>query len=88
MIEPFCRYQAIVRLRRDERFTVKSEAETLDGSCVTVTTGWQFLEKEGTRRPEYEGEWAMMLDRDCDPGVGWIASGDLVDIISLSEDES
>lgn len=83
-IAPFKRYQAIVRNRQGGAFpVVRPEASELDGRCVTVTTGWQFVAEDVDHRPEYANEWAMILDRDCDPGIGWIASGDLVDIVEV-----
>lgn len=74
-------YEATIRFRRGPGYDVKPECEALDGTRHAFSVGW---ETDRELRPEYAGEWAMV---PAEPTavralpIGWIASGDLVDIV-------
>jgi hypothetical protein len=74
------RYRATVRIRRNGR--VKPECEKLDGYRLVFTGGWLIDEEDSAI---YAGERAMLFPHELPPElrdlpIGWIASGDLVDI--------
>jgi hypothetical protein len=76
------RYEATVRFRRDGQYQTTPIADLVEGRRIKFYCGWPFEEGE---QPLYQGEFAMIPDPVyAEPGVGWIASGDLVDIRPLT----
>ncbi|MBY5821501.1 hypothetical protein [Rhizobium leguminosarum] len=75
-IEAFRKYEGTLKLRRDLGFEVHPEAEPFDGMRFRVRTGWR-IEDDDSR---YPGEYAMLVDFDQNWPLGFIASGDLVDL--------
>lgn len=77
-IGQFRHYRATVRIRRGDGWEVRPEAEALDGTRYTFMASWVMDDDD-----PYPGEWAMTFE---DPGATsllWVASGDLVDIVSV-----
>lgn len=75
------RYEATVRIRRGGEYRAKPIADLVDGRRMRFSAGWSFEEDE---QPLYQGEFAMIPDpAHAEPGMAWIASGDLVDIRPL-----
>jgi hypothetical protein len=76
-IEPHRWYRATVRYRRPPAFPlpVKPEAEPLDGWRGVFLCLWQCAPEE-----TYAGEYALQPHRGPRVGIGWVASGDLVDV--------
>jgi hypothetical protein len=66
-----------VKLRRDDNFQVKPEAEQLDGKTFAFSSGWDITEDDSGI---YVGEIAMIPRDESYPTDAplWIASGDLI----------
>lgn len=80
-VELHRRYEATVQIRRGDGWTVRPEAESLDGQRGTFTAAWVFDDDE-----RYAGEVAMIFGREWGPvSFAWTASGDLHDIRPIDQ---
>ena len=68
-MEQYDKVTAIVKIRRDCGWKVRSDAEEIDGKEFDFIAAWPI------ERGIYKGEWAMMPTEAFT--LGWIASGDL-----------
>ena len=78
-IQRYKYYFATVKIRRGDNWRVRPDAEDIDGRLIRVSTGWLIDDIS-----MYEGEFAMIIDAVYDTGIGWIASGDLTNIVKDS----
>lgn len=78
--------EATIRIRRGDGWNVRPEAEYWDGRRLRFRAGW-IMDEDDTEI--YVGEWAMIAqDVDEDFNPGWIASGDLTDIVPVEREWS
>lgn len=73
--------RAVIKIRRIEGYTVKPEAEAMDGLEIDVFQGW--LIEDGL----YKGEEAWIVgprDNRGEDDPAWFASGDLQFFRSVS----
>lgn len=77
-------YRATLRFRRGEGWRVRPEMEPYDGKRGVFSVGWHITEED---RKQYAGE-AAMLPCSSELPIGWVASGDLVDVEEMSEEET
>lgn len=70
------RWHATVRIRRGDNFPeVRPEAEGLDGKRILVSYSGPC--SKGDNR--YPGEISWFIEEPRSNGIGWLATGDLVD---------
>ena len=83
-IEPYAKYRATLRIRRDPRFgPIRPEMDALDGTSGVFEQLWKIQSNDQFANPAYYGEHAMKAPKEWP--VSWVASGDLVDLEKLED---
>lgn len=74
--------EATIELRCDEKYKLKESMSTLNGIRECFRVGWQIEDDHNL----YAGEWALLTGNLLRQNIfcpGWLASGDVKDIVVI-----
>ena len=84
--------KATIKLRRGPRWVVQKHAEWMDGLTMFFIRGW-YIEEDSSLYPNEVAYIPWPTDEERDKLAsqkrltGWVASGDLVDVIEVTSDD-